>query len=433
MTALFGLARRNWLISNPSEVPKSAKPLRFGILSAADITPSALIVPAKTHPEVLVQVVASRDPNRAKAFAQKHGIPEVATTYQDILDNPNIDCVYIPLPNSLHLKWALRALEAGKHVLLEKPSVGNAAEARALFRSPHLASAGPHRTPPVILEAAHFLFHPAWTAFMSCVSPADVVSARAVLWVPRWRLAADDIRYGYELAGGALMDLGFYTATALMRVFGAVAEKCVECDTEPGLLDARCDRAFRARYRFPGGGERFGEMEGDLKAPLDRLSPDVHVVHRPVIVSDGLDADISAEVERAGGRDKVEVFRTRKVKFTTFVQPAYMHSVEVDDEYEMRRVRTAPAVVLRTWKRSRTSKAYTFRDAGVEQPGESYWATYRYQLEQFVNRVRGRETKQWFDGEDSINTLRMIDMAYAAARLPLRMSEMDKKKVERKS
>ncbi|KAI1637244.1 hypothetical protein F4809DRAFT_605226 [Biscogniauxia mediterranea] len=439
MTALFGLARRNWQISNPPEVPKSPKPLRVGVLSAADIAPSALIVPAKTHPEVVIQVVAARDPSKAKAFAQKHGIPEVAATYQDILDNQNIDCVYIPLPNGLHLKWALRALEAGKHVLLEKPSVGNAAEARALFRSPLLASGGPHRTPPVILEAAHSFFHPAWSAFMACVSPPDVVSARAVLWVPRWRLGADDIRYRYELAGGALMDLGFYTATAIMRVFGGVAEECIECKTEAGSVDARCDRWFKARYRFPGGdgiSERIGEIEGDFKAPLDRISPDVHVVHRPVVVTGdgGLEADICAEVERAGGRTRVEVVRIRRVKFATFVQPTYMHSIDVDDEYEMRKKLEGPAAalqpalaVLKTWKKSRTTKAYTFRDIGVDQPGEPYWTTYRYQLEQFVNRVRGRETGQWFGGEDSIDTLRMIDMAYAAAKLPLRVSEVDRK------
>ncbi|KAI5926010.1 hypothetical protein F4810DRAFT_619335 [Camillea tinctor] len=444
MTALFGLARRNWQISNPPEVPKSPKPLRFGVLSAADIAPSALIVPSKSHPEVVVQVIAARDPSKAKAFAQKHGIPEVAATYQDILDNQNIDCVYIPLPNGLHLKWALRALEAGKHVLLEKPSVGNAAEARALFRSPLLASGGPHRTPPVILEAAHFVFHPAWAAFMSFVSPPDVASARATLWVPRWRLGADDIRYRYELAGGALMDLGFYTATAIMRVFGSVAEECIECKTEPGSMDARCDRWFKARYRFPGGdgpnSERIGEIEGDFKAPLDRISPDVHVVHRPVVVTDdsGLEADISAEVERAGGAAKVEVVRIRKVKFTTFVQPTYMHSIEVDDEYQMRQRLEGPAAalqpavaVLKTWRKSKTTKAYTFRDMGAEQPGEPYWATYRYQLEQFVNRVRGRETRQWFGGEDSINTMRMIDMAYTAAKLPLRVSEVDKKTEEK--
>ncbi|KAL7624145.1 hypothetical protein AAE478_005702 [Parahypoxylon ruwenzoriense] len=406
MASLYGLARRNWLILNPPEVPKSTSPLRFGILGAADIAPQALIIPAKSHPDVVVQTVAARDPKKAKAYAQKHGIPDVAETYQDILDKPGIDCVYIPLPNGLHFEWALRALKAGKHVLLEKPSVNNTAEAEALFTNRLLSGPGA----PVLLEAAHYLFHPAWTVFMSYVAPAQVASARAVLWVPRWKFAADDIRYRYELGGGALMDLGAYTASALARVFGAVAEECEECVTQSGTYDERCDRLFRARYRFPGGGR--GEMEGDLKAPLDRLSPDIHVVHRPVVVSSA-----NAGIDVPAGH---EVVRTRKVKFATFVIPSYLHSIQVDDEFALRRIGADVADVVKRWTRSKTVKAYAFREAGIDQPGEPHWITYRYQLEQFVNRVRGREVQQWVDGADSINTMKMIDMAYTAAKLPLR-------------
>ncbi|KAG4217312.1 hypothetical protein PC116_g34207 [Phytophthora cactorum] len=84
MASVFGFARRNWLIFNPPEAPKSAAPLRFGILGAADIGPMALILPAKSHPDVVVQTVAARDPKKAKAYAQKHGIPEVSASYQGI-------------------------------------------------------------------------------------------------------------------------------------------------------------------------------------------------------------------------------------------------------------------------------------------------------------------------------------------------------------
>ncbi|KAI1136805.1 oxidoreductase domain-containing protein [Hypoxylon sp. FL0543] len=406
MASLFGLARRNWLILNPPESPKSATPLRFGVLGAAGIAPQALILPARSHPDVVVQIVAARDPKKAKSYAQKHGIPEVAETYQDILDNPNIDCVYIPLPNGLHYEWALRALKAGKHVLLEKPSVNNASEAEILFGSPFLS--GPD--PPVLLEAVHYLFHPAWAVFMSYVTPAEVASAKAVMWVPRWQFAIDDIRYRYDLGGGALMDLGPYTAGALAHVFGAVAVECEECVTQAAVYDSRCDRLFKARYRFPGGG--LGEMEGDLKAPLNRLSPDIYVVHKPIVVSS---ADAGVTVSEGQ-----EILRTRRIKFSTFAQPAIMHSIQVTDEFGTRKIGDSSGKYIKEWTRNKTIKAYSFQEAGIDQPGESHWPTYRYQLEQFVNKVRGREVRQWVDGADSINTMKMIDMAYRAAKLPLR-------------
>ncbi|KAI1846952.1 hypothetical protein JX266_006827 [Neoarthrinium moseri] len=405
MAGLIDLARRNWQIFNPSELPKAEKPLMFGILGAADIAPMALISPAKTHPDVKILAVAARNYDKAKAYAQKHGIPEVKASYQDIINDTQIDCVYIPLPNGLHYEWAIRALQAGKHVLLEKPSVNNTSEAEMLFRNPVLSGS----QPPVLLEAAHYLFHPAWTQFMTYISPQDVASAKAVLWVPRWQFAADNIRYRYDLGGGALMDLGAYTASALFRIFGNVAEACEECDVQASSIDANCDRSFKARYRFPGGGH--GEMEGDLKASLDRWSPNIHVTHRPVVIS-AKEAGVSLT-------EAQEAVRVRKIKFTTFVQPAFLHAIEIDDEFTIHAVADKKSVIKR-WKKHQTVKCYSFHEAGIEQIGEPHWPTYRYQLEQFVNKVRGRETPQWVDHEASINTLRMIDMAYTAANLPLR-------------
>ncbi|OTB12059.1 hypothetical protein K445DRAFT_321548 [Daldinia sp. EC12] len=406
MASVFGFARRNWLIFNPPQAPKSAAPLRFGILGAADIGPMALILPAKSHPDVVVQTVAARDPKKAKAYAQKHGIPEVSANYQDLLDNPNIDCVYVPLPNGLHFEWALRALKAGKHVLVEKPSVDNVTEAEALFKNPILSNP----KAPVLLEATHYVFHPAWTTFMSYVSPADVSSAKSALWVPAWKFNADDIRYQYDLGGGALMDLGAYTASSLSRVFGAVAEECEECLVQGAPNDPRCDRLFKVRYRFPGGGR--GEMEGDLKAPFNRLSPDLHVEHKAVVVSA---ADAGVEVP-----DDQEVVRVRKIKFSNYVMPSIFHSIHIEDEFQTRKIGDTSGNIIKKWTKSKTIKAYAWKEAGIDQPGEPSWTTYRYQLEEFVNKVRGKEAKQWVNSADSINTAKMIDMAYTAAKLPLR-------------
>jgi predicted dehydrogenase len=106
-----------------------AATVRFGVLGAARITPAALIKPAAANPEASVDVVAARDTIRATTFAGKHGIDRVAGTYHAVCADRSIDAVYIPLPNSLHAEWTLAALDAGKHVLCEKPFTSNAEEA----------------------------------------------------------------------------------------------------------------------------------------------------------------------------------------------------------------------------------------------------------------------------------------------------------------
>ncbi|KAI1266266.1 hypothetical protein F5Y18DRAFT_382941 [Xylariaceae sp. FL1019] len=417
MAAVFDLARRNWLIANPPEPEKSTTPLVVGILGAADIAPMALILPIKNHPDVFLQTVAARDIGKAKAYAQKHGIPDVAMSYQELLDDPSIDAVYIPLPNGLHYEWAQRALQAGKHVLLEKPAVNNRTEATQLFLSPSLGV--PTSPQPVLLEAAHYAFHPAWAAFIAHVTPSEVESAKACLWVPRWKFGYDDIRYNFELGGGAMMDLGAYTASALSRIFGSVAKACESCETGtgPDPADPRCDRWYRTRYIFPNGG--IGEMEGDLKAPLHKLTPEIQVTHRPVAVSDPQAIGLTVQ-------DGEEVVRTRKISFSNFVLPTYLHTITVNDHFEVRNIvsYSTPARAKKTWDTKKIIKAYTWRDAEVkgteDQPGEAYWTTYRYQLEQFVNKICGRDTPQWVNGENSIITAKMIDMAYETAKLPLR-------------
>ncbi|MDQ1645812.1 MAG: hypothetical protein QOJ50_1996, partial [Cryptosporangiaceae bacterium] len=91
--------------------------LRIGVLGAARITPAALIRPAKAVDEVEVSAVAARDPERAAAFAQRHGIPRSAGSYEELVADPELDAIYVPLPNARHAEWTLAALAAGKHVL----------------------------------------------------------------------------------------------------------------------------------------------------------------------------------------------------------------------------------------------------------------------------------------------------------------------------
>jgi predicted dehydrogenase len=107
-------------------------PLRIGILGAARIAPMALIRPARHVADAQVYGIAAREPQRAGHFQVKHGLDKAYPSYQALLDDSAIDAIYNPLPNSLHCEWTIRALEAGKHVLCEKPIAANAIEAERM-------------------------------------------------------------------------------------------------------------------------------------------------------------------------------------------------------------------------------------------------------------------------------------------------------------
>src|SRR5262249_53201485 len=118
----------------PGAAPRArvSAPVRIGILGAARIAPMALINPARRDLEAAVVGVAARDVTRAAAFASRHGIERAYGDYDDLLRDSAIEAIYNPLPNSLHATWSIRALEAGKHVLCEKPFAANAAQAGAM-------------------------------------------------------------------------------------------------------------------------------------------------------------------------------------------------------------------------------------------------------------------------------------------------------------
>src|SRR4051794_31283542 len=111
-------------------MPSASCVLRVGVLGAANVAPSALIRPAAGVREVEVAAVASRDPRRARAFAKKHAVHRVFDEYEQLLSDPEIDAVYIALPVALHARWMLEAINAGKHVLCEKPFTSNASAAQ---------------------------------------------------------------------------------------------------------------------------------------------------------------------------------------------------------------------------------------------------------------------------------------------------------------
>ena len=179
--------------------------VRIGILGAARIAPGAVIKPAAKSREAEVVAVAAHDRGRAEAFASKHQIPRVCDSYDALVTDPEIDAIYNPLPNGLHAEWTIAALEAGKHVLCEKPFTANTPEAEAV-------AAVATRTGLVVMEAFHYRYHPLAHRMREVVASGELGTIRRVetaLCFPLPKFS--DIRYQYDLAGGATMDVGTYT------------------------------------------------------------------------------------------------------------------------------------------------------------------------------------------------------------------------------
>ena len=132
-----------------------SEPVRLGVLGAARIAPFSVLKHARTLDSVDVVAVAEeyQPETHLRRYAKKHGIPKTFRSFDALLANGEIDAVYIPLPISMHADWCIRAIEAGKHVLCEKPFAANAAEAERVLR----ASEG---TGLVVAEAMHFRYHP---------------------------------------------------------------------------------------------------------------------------------------------------------------------------------------------------------------------------------------------------------------------------------
>ena len=234
-----------------------------GVLGAARIVQSALLEPAADLDGVEVTAVAAREPERAVAFAREHGIPRAPRSYDEIVDDPDIDAVYVPTPAALHGHWTRRAIAAGKHVLCEKPFTANADEAETIAELAESSGL-------VVMEAFHSRYHPMWTRMRQLVDSGvlgQLHTARAEFTVPH--PDTTDIRWQPDLGGGALMDLGCYPVRLLRHLFG-----------EPEVTGARIrgvdgvDASTTAQLAFAGGvsGEVVATME-----PGDGHAAQLHV------------------------------------------------------------------------------------------------------------------------------------------------------------
>ena len=329
----------------------ATEPLRIGILGAARIAELAIVKPAHATGTRLV-TVAARDRRRAEAFAAEHGVERATDSYAAVLADPEVEVVYNPLPNALHGPWNLAAVEAGKHVLSEKPfasTAEEAAEVRAAARD----------TGVTVVEGFHYLFHPVMQRLFELLDSGELGELQRVDALIAMPEPDDgDPRWSFDLAGGALMDLGCYGLHA-HRTLGHWA------GGEPELVDARAkeragapgvDEWLEADLRFPSGAT--GAVRCSMAHP--RFEMTLHVT---------------------GSRGEATV--------QDFVQP------HKDDR-----------VLIRTGADTRTEHLGTR-------------SSYIYQLEALIAALRGGAAMP-IDTDDAVATAGLIDSCYRAAGLPLR-------------
>ncbi|MGA8206780.1 MAG: Gfo/Idh/MocA family oxidoreductase [Candidatus Dormiibacterota bacterium] len=192
------------------------KQIRWGILSTANIAVKRFIPGAARSRNGVVAAIASRDLRRARDVAESLAIPRAYGSYQELLDDPEVDAIYNALPNSLHAEWTIKAAAAGKPVLCEKPLALDADQAQGMIDS--CRSLG-----VLLMEAFMYRFHPQHARVVELIENGAVGELRFVRSAFTFMLEpfpAGNVRLSSELGGGALMDVGCYCVNASRMLFG---------------------------------------------------------------------------------------------------------------------------------------------------------------------------------------------------------------------
>jgi predicted dehydrogenase len=220
--------------------------LRWGILSTANIGRTKVIPAIGRADRCEVVAIASRNAEAGRRTADELGIPRVHGSYDELLADPEIDAVYIPLPNHLHAEWAIAAARAGKHVLCEKPLALTVPDAERMIAAADEAGV-------VLMEAFMYRHHPSWVAARKLVSSGRIGQLMAVqTWFSYFNDDPANIRNMREAGGGALWDIGCYAVNLSRMLFEAEPARVlgsVRRDEASGT-----DVVSAALLEFPDGG-----------------------------------------------------------------------------------------------------------------------------------------------------------------------------------
>ena len=323
-------------------------PIRIGVLGAARIADLAILKPAHATGHRLV-AVAARDRRRAEDFAQRYGVERVLGTYADVLADTDVEAIYNPLANALHGPWNLAAIQAGKHVLSEKPFASNADEARVVRDAAAAAAV-------TVMEGFHYLYHPVTRRLHELLDNGELGELRAAeidMFMPA--PADSDPRWSYELAGGALMDLGCYSL-----------------------------HAHRALAPWAGGPPRITTARAGERAG------------RP-----GVDEWLDADLEYPGGA-------TGRARCNMAADHRRYHCRIIGSRGE--------ATVLNFVEPHHDDRIVVTSAAGTRTEALGRRSSYTYQLEAFAGHLRN-DAPLATDADDAVANMQLIDDCYRAAGL----------------
>ncbi len=219
------------------------KSLRLGILGTGNI--ARQVASSAPHAErVQIAAIGSRDPAAARTFAHTYAPAAHSGTYEEVLDNPSVDAVYVSLPNSLHFEWTIQALAAGKHVLCEKPLTPTMQEAEQLFAAARAAN-------KCLIEAFMYRSHPQTQAVLAAISRGDIGPLRHIRtsFCYLTRKIAGNVRFESDLAGGALLDIGCYCVDLSCLLAGSAP---TSVQAVGRIHPAGVDEQVSAVLKFPG-------------------------------------------------------------------------------------------------------------------------------------------------------------------------------------
>ncbi len=338
------------------------KAVNIGILGTAMVAEHALVKAAQANPSVCIKAVAARNGDKAAAYATKHGIERSFSSYQSLLDDDEIDAVYLPLANHVHEQWAIQALQAGKHILCEKPLAPNRAATERIAEE-----ASKHKL--IVWEAFAYRHHPFWQRILELLPQlGDIYRIEANYCMPipdkSWNV------YNFDCAGGSMMDTGCYTVNMARQI--ARHANNASGDLEPEVesatalrhkADPRIDRAMRADLRWQCG--------------------------------------ITSRI-----RSSIWSRNLVKISLHIIGQHGGIHAYN--------------PILPWFWNRI-TLKLNGRRTSRERITGDS---TFCYQLENFAAAV-SQGALQPSDLSDAINNMRVVDDIYRKAGLPLRQSQAD--------
>lgn len=223
------------------------RPIRLGILGAARIAPFAVIKQAHRLDSVDVVAVAEEyhSERYLNRYAKKHRIPTALRSFDAVLSDPHIDAVYLPLPISMHADWCIRSIEAGKHVLCEKPLAANAQDAERVLRASET-------TELIVAEAMHFRYHPLVNRVRDILRSGEIgrIDRIEASFSAYWPFT--DFRFDYTMGGGGTIDMGCYPIGFIRAV---TEEEPTVVHAEAGLYGSLVDRWMRADMTLPSGGD----------------------------------------------------------------------------------------------------------------------------------------------------------------------------------